>query len=147
MPTSHFYLTNRAKFAQCSSHQTVAELDVCRAGAQSGSSRWQPGKVQPAMAENVDNSLMLETLKEIRKDQQEMRKEQRDQRTLLLLTADTVRKLHLYTEKKFLDLEERMRAHRDDLELMLKAELLGSLTNFQIRIETYVDRRLGDRTV
>jgi hypothetical protein len=99
------------------------------------------------MAENVDNSLMLETLKEIRKDQQEMRKEQRDQRTLLLLTADTVRKLHLYTEKKFLDLEERMRAHRDDLELMLKAELLGSLTNFQIRIETYVDRRLGDRTV
>jgi hypothetical protein len=112
------------------------------------------------MAENVDNSLMLEILKEIRKDQQEMkkeqqemkkeqlemRKEQRNQRGLLLLTADTVRKLHLYTEKRFLDIEQRMRAHRDDLELTLKAELLGSLTNFQTRIENYVDRRLGDRT-
>jgi hypothetical protein len=75
-----------------------------------------------------------------------MRKELRDQRTPLLLTADTVRKLHLYTERRFLDLEERLRAHRDDLELMLKAELLGSLTNFQTRIENYVDRRLGDRT-
>ncbi|HEX6001646.1 MAG TPA: hypothetical protein VFZ16_19960 [Hyphomicrobiaceae bacterium] len=102
------------------------------------------------MAENVDNSLMLEILKEMRTDlqgvrkdqlemrtelqrvrteQQEMRKEQRDQRALLLLTADTVRKLHLYTEEgfaavkrefaairgDFLTFEAGMRAHRDDL--------------------------------
>jgi hypothetical protein len=125
------------------------------------------------MAENVDNSLMLEILKEVRTDQQEMRtdlhvirtdqlemrtelqdmktdlqevrKEQRDQRTLLLKTVDTVRTLHLYVEKRFSDVEERMRAHRDDLELMLRAELLRSLTGFQTRIESYVDRRLTEK--
>jgi hypothetical protein len=38
-----------------------------------------------------------------------------------------------------------MRAHREDLELMLKTELLGSLAHFQTRIENYVDRHLGER--
>jgi hypothetical protein len=118
------------------------------------------------MAENVDNSLMLEVLKEmrtdlqeVRKDQlemrtelhevktdlQEVRKEQGDQRTLLLKTVDTVRTLHLYVEKRFSDVEERMRAHRDDLELMLRAELLRSLTSFQTRIESYVEHRLAQK--
>jgi septal ring factor EnvC (AmiA/AmiB activator) len=132
------------------------------------------------MAENVDNSLMLEILKEVRKDQQEMRtdlhevrqdqqqmradlqevrkdqqemrlelqevrKEQRDQRTLLLKTVDAVRTLHLYAEKRFSDVEERLRAHRDDLGLMLRSELLRSLTSFQSRIESYVDRRLAEK--
>jgi hypothetical protein len=118
------------------------------------------------MAENVDNSLMLEILKEmridlqgvrtdlqevrtdlqeVRTDLQEVRKEQRDQRTLLLKTVDTVRALHLYTEKKFLYVEERMRAHRDDLELMLRSELLQSLTSFQSRIENYVEGRLAQK--
>jgi hypothetical protein len=97
------------------------------------------------MAEAADNTLMLEILKDIRK-------EQNNQRTLLLLTVDTVRRLQLFAEqkfldveKRFLDMEERMRAHKDDLELMLKAELLGAMTNFQTRIENYVRERLAEK--
>jgi hypothetical protein len=97
------------------------------------------------MTEAADNTLMLEILKDIRK-------EQSNQRTLLLLTVDTVRKFQLFTEmklldveKRFLDMEERMKAHRDDLEMMLKVELLGAMTNFQIRIENYVHERLAEK--
>jgi len=38
-----------------------------------------------------------------------------------------------------------MKAHKDDLELMLKSELLGALTHFQTKMETYVDRRLTEK--
>jgi hypothetical protein len=91
------------------------------------------------MAENVDNSLVLEILKEIRK-------EQRDQRTLLLLTAERVDRLDRHFERKFLSLEERMSSMKDDLAMMIKSELLGALTNFQNKIEIYVDQRLAERT-
>jgi hypothetical protein len=37
-----------------------------------------------------------------------------------------------------------MKAHRDDLEMMLKAEVLGALTHFQNKIEIYVDQRLAE---
>jgi hypothetical protein len=90
------------------------------------------------MAENVDNGLMLEILKEIRK-------EQRDQRTLLLLTAERVDRLDRHFERKFLSLEERMSSMRDDLAIMIKSELLGALTNFQNKIEIYVDQRLAEK--
>jgi len=95
------------------------------------------------MAETVDNSLLLEVLKEIRK-------EQRDQRTLLLLTSEHVRKLDQLTEarllaieRKILNVEERISGLKDDLELMLKSELLGSLGNFEVRIENLIERRLA----
>ena len=38
-----------------------------------------------------------------------------------------------------------MKAHRDDLELMLKSELLGSLTHFQTKIEQCVEQRLAEK--
>jgi hypothetical protein len=95
------------------------------------------------MAETVDNSLLLEILKEIRK-------EQRDQRTLLLLTSEHVRKLDQLTEtrllaieRKILNVEERISGLKDDLELMLKSELLGSLGNFETRIESLIESRLA----
>jgi hypothetical protein len=97
------------------------------------------------MVESADSTLMLEILKEIRK-------EQNNQRTLLLQTVDAVRRLQHYMEEKFLnvedrflDMERRMKTHKDDLELMLKSELLGSLTHFQTKIETYVEQRLGEK--
>ena len=97
------------------------------------------------MAEAADNTLMLEILKDIRK-------EQNNQRTLLLLTVNSVRRLQLFTEqkflgveKRFLDMKERMKAHKDDLEMMLKAELLGAMTHFQTRIENYVHERLAEK--
>lgn len=112
------------------------------------------------MAENVDNGLMLEILKEIRKDQLEAKKEQRDQRTLLLLVSERVDKLDRHVEARFhgvenrflgierklLNLEERMSSLKDDLYLMVKSELMGALTNFQNKIEIYVDQRLAERS-
>lgn len=91
------------------------------------------------MAETVDNTLLLE-----------IRKEQRDQRSLLLQTSEYVRKLGQHTEtrllaieRKILNVEERMSALKDDLELMIKSELMGSLTNFETRIENLIERRLA----
>ena len=96
------------------------------------------------MAESVD-TLMLEILKDIRK-------EQNNHRTLLLQTVDAVRRLQQYTEeslltvkREFLNIEERMKAHKDDLELMLKSGLLGAMTHFQTRIENYVEQRLAEK--
>ena len=97
------------------------------------------------MAKSVDSTLMLEILKEIRK-------EQNSQRTLLLQTSAAVRNLHQYTEenllaikRELLNFEERMKAHKDDLELMLKSELLGSMAHFQTKIENYVEQRLAEK--
>jgi hypothetical protein len=97
------------------------------------------------MAETADNTLMLEILKDIRK-------EQNNQRTLLRQTVDAVRRLQHYVKEKFLNIEERfvdmerrMKAHKDDLELMLKPELLGSMTHFQTKIENCVEQRLAEK--
>jgi hypothetical protein len=90
------------------------------------------------MAESADNTLMLEILKDIRN-------EQNNQRTLLLLTVDAVRRLQQYTEERFLDIEKRMKVHKDDLELMLKSALLGAMAHFQTRIENYVEQRLAEK--
>jgi hypothetical protein len=73
------------------------------------------------MAETVDNTLLASLLRDIRKEQTE-------QRTLLLSVVDHVRKM----EQR---LDARIMGVRDDLELVLKSELLGSLTNFETRIE------------
>jgi septation ring formation regulator EzrA len=155
-----------------------------------------------------DNALMLEILKDIRKDVTDVRKdvtgirkEQDNHRTLLLMTVDNLRRLQLFTERKFLevdsrfngidkrfigidkrfnkvderfnevderfngidkrfneiderfnnvdkrflDMQEHMKAHKDDLEMMLTAELLGAMTNCQIKIENYVHERLSEK--
>jgi hypothetical protein len=146
------------------------------------------------MAESVDNSLTLEILKEIRK-------EQRDHRTLLLQLADANRRLELSMEGRFSAVDKSLAAIEgrfsavdkslaamgsrfaaidrrfaavdqglaainaragaiearigavdqrighltSDLELMVKSELLGALTNFQNKIEIYVDQRLAEQ--
>lgn len=97
------------------------------------------------MAETVDNTLMIEILRDLQK-------QMREQRVLAVQTSEAVRKLTQYVEngflanrREFLDVAERMKAHKDDLELMLKAELMGTLTHFQTRIETYLDERLAAR--
>ncbi|MFZ1102941.1 MAG: hypothetical protein WAN86_08910 [Hyphomicrobiaceae bacterium] len=148
-----------------------------------------------------DNALMLEILKDIRKDVTDVRKdvtgirkEQDNHRTLLLMTVDNLRRLQLFTEQKFLEVDNRfnaidkrfndvdkrfnaidirfnaidtrfngidgrfadvdkrfldmqghMKAHKDDLEMMLKAELLGAMSNYRIKIENYVHERLSEK--
>jgi hypothetical protein len=74
------------------------------------------------MAENVDNTLLFDILKEIGK-------EVRDVRTLLLQTVDPTRRI-----------ERRVAEQRDDLELVIKSELMGALGNFETRVETRLDR-------
>ncbi len=79
------------------------------------------------MAENVDNTLLLSVLKEIRS-------EQNKHRELLLQTVDYMRKM----EQR---LDGRIVAIRDDLELMLKSELMGRLAHFETKIENLLSER------
>jgi len=81
------------------------------------------------MAENVDNTLLLSVLKEIRS-------EQNKHRELLLQTVDYMRKM----EQR---LDGRIVAIRDDLELMLKSELMGRLAHFETKIENLLTERIG----
>ena len=48
-------------------------------------------------------------------------------------------------ETQFLAVNQRLNHLKDDLELMVKSELLGALTNFQNKIEIYVDQRLAEK--
>ncbi len=86
------------------------------------------------MAE-ADDSLMLAILKELRADM-------RQQRTLLLQLSEASRRHDRRfddIERRFGDVERRISDTRAELELMLKAELLGSLTHF----ETQMDERIS----
>jgi hypothetical protein len=56
----------------------------------------------------------------------ELRAEMRQQRTLLLQLSEAVHR----RERRFGDIERRISDTRAEIELMLKAELLGSLTHF-----------------
>ena len=73
------------------------------------------------MTEPVDNTLILSVLKDLRT-------ELRQQRDLLLTSIDYMRKM----EQR---LDARLVAVRDDLELMLKSEIMGRLTHFETTIE------------
>jgi hypothetical protein len=81
------------------------------------------------MADNVDNTLLLSISREIRT-------EQNQHRTLLLQTVD-MRKM----EQR---LDGRIVAVRDDLELMLKSELMGRLTHFETKMENLLASRFPD---
>lgn len=82
------------------------------------------------MAESTDN-LVLTILRDIRKEQAE-------HRTLLLGVVESLRRLETRSDKRSLGLETRLGEMRDDLELMLKSELLGSRAHF----ETAYDHKL-----
>jgi hypothetical protein len=102
------------------------------------------------MADNVDIGLLaklarenLSEIKAVRRDQADMRREQTDMRrqltdvsTLAVQTAEFIRKM----EQR---LDARMVAVRDDLELMLKSELMGRLAHFETRIENLLHERLA----
>jgi hypothetical protein len=58
----------------------------------------------------------------------DIRREMTDQRTLLLALVEQGQRL-----------ERRITETRDDIELMLKAELMGRLGNFETRFEQRLD--------
>lgn len=77
---------------------------------------------------DVDLTLLTSLAQESLEQGREIRRELRDLRTLTLNTVDYVRRL-----------DRRMGELRDDLELMLKSELMGRFTHLQTRL----DERLG----
>ena len=85
------------------------------------------------MVEQIGDGLLLNLLKEIRT-------EQRDQRTLLLQSVEYSRRI----ERRLDALDRRTGELRDDLELMIKAELMGRLGHFEIQIEHALGR-MSDR--
>jgi chromosome segregation ATPase len=91
------------------------------------------------MAE-ADDSLMLTILKELRADM-------RQQRTLLLQLAEAAHRHDRRfdeVERRFGEVERRISDTRAEIELMLKAELLGQLTHFETRMDERI-AQLEDR--
>lgn len=85
------------------------------------------------MVDVVDNTLLVSLLCDIRREQGE-------QRSLLLNLVEYARKLDQRLDQVERRLDDRIISLRDDLELMLKAELVGKLTHF----ETRIDERLAE---
>ncbi len=81
--------------------------------------------------------LVLSLLREIRKNMA-------DQRTVLLQSIDRTSRMEIRLEAKMLAFEQRLNNLRDDLELMIKAELMGRLGHFETVMEQRLDA-LGDR--
>jgi hypothetical protein len=70
------------------------------------------------MTDNGDNTLLLDLLKEIRN-------EMRDHRTLLLESIDQGRALERHVDARLLALSQSVKELKDDLELVIKSELMG----------------------
>ncbi|MQT13493.1 hypothetical protein [Segnochrobactrum spirostomi] len=80
----------------------------------------------------VDTTLVLNVLKEIRA-------EQASQRALALQTVDYLRRVEKRLDDRLVALDGRFGTLRDDLELMVKAELMGRLSHFETRVEQRLD--------
>ena len=76
-------------------------------------------------------NLVLALLRDLRKDLAE-------QRTLSLTTVDAVRRMERRLDERLGALETRVAHVRDDIEPMVKSELMGRLGHF----ETMVDEKL-----
>jgi hypothetical protein len=88
-------------------------------------------------------NLMLQSLNELR----EMRREVGEQRSLLLALTDQGQRLDRRmsdVERRMGDVERRPGEMRDDIELMLKAELMGRMGNFETQVGHRLDA-LADR--
>ena len=70
------------------------------------------------MSDSGDNSLLLDLLKEIRN-------EMRDHRALLLESIDHGRSLERHMDAQLLALNQSVKELKDDLELVIKSELMG----------------------
>lgn len=79
----------------------------------------------------------------------DIRAELGEHRGLLLALADQGRRTERRvdaTERRMGDWEHRFAELRDDIELMLKATLMGRFGNFETRFERYIDD-LADRVI
>jgi hypothetical protein len=125
------------------------------------------------VTENVDNALTVEILKEIRKELRDHRTlllqladDNRRSERLMGSRFGAVDKSFAALESRFAAVDQSLAAINaragaiearvgtvdqridgltSDLELMVKSELMGALTNFQNKIEIYVDQRLAEK--
>jgi hypothetical protein len=65
----------------------------------------------------------------------DIRREMTDQRALLLALVEQGQRL----ERRMGELERRISEIKDDIEIMLKAELMGRMGNFETRFEQRLD--------
>jgi hypothetical protein len=72
-------------------------------------------------------------------EQRDTRREMNDVRTLVLGLVDQGQRL----ERRFGELKREVHEVRDDIELMLKAELMGRMGNFETRIDARLDELSG----
>jgi hypothetical protein len=83
------------------------------------------------MADNVETALVLEALKlEVLN---EVRQELRHHRALLMEAVDQGRSLERHLDTTLLALSKRVDELRDDLELIIKSELMGLVGDLDLR--------------
>lgn len=97
------------------------------------------------MAEPVDLNFLGRLIQQTLDEVSDLRREVREQRQLSLTTVDYLRRLEKQFDARFVALEARMAALEtrvaaipDDMELMLKSELLGRLAHR----DTVMDEKL-----
>jgi hypothetical protein len=88
----------------------------------------------------VDNKLLLSTLRDLRR-------EQRETRDLLVSLTKHVIEMDKRFNTRLDDAEKRLSARiddlRDEVELIMKAEIMGRLANFETRIDQKIEELLA----
>ena len=92
------------------------------------------------MTDAVDLTLLATLTRQTLDEVRELRREVSDVRRLALLTSDFTRRL----DGRINDFDRRLAEMRDDVELMLKSELMGSFAHLETRLERSIDK-LGER--
>jgi fumarylacetoacetate (FAA) hydrolase family protein len=123
------------------------------------------------MAENIDLTLLATLVRENLAETRALRREVADVRTLSLQTVDYMRRMEQRMDARidgleakiggvddrvraiddrfraiddrFRALDARMASLREDLELMIKSELMGRLAHFETRMENFLHARLS----
>ncbi len=84
----------------------------------------------------LDNKLLLPALRDIRRDQRETKE-------LLLALTKHVFEVEKRLAKRIDDMNKRFDEVKDDLEIMLKSELMGRLSHFETRIDQKIEELLA----
>ncbi len=84
----------------------------------------------------LDNKLLLPALRDIRRDQRETKE-------LLLALTKHVFEVEKRVAKRIDDMNKRFDEVKDDLEIMLKSELMGRLSHFETRIDQKIEELLA----
>jgi hypothetical protein len=76
--------------------------------------------------DSTDNALLFQVLKEVRE-------ELRHQHALLLESINQGRSLERHVDATLLAIDKQFEELKDDLELMIKSELMGLVGDFELR--------------